>query len=61
MKALVVDENFLDVKSHSLMLVNVQKGTSYSHFLLNPNFSVIFTTKCLLSKPQTTRGENNFL
>jgi len=48
---LKVDEKFLDVESHSLMLVNWQNGTSPSHFLRNPTFSVILTTKRLLSKP----------
>ena len=54
---LVVDEKFLDVESHSLMLVNWQ-NTSPSHFLLNPTFGVISTTERLFSKPQTTDGGN---
>jgi len=42
------------------MLVNWQKGTSPSHFLRNPTFCVIPTAEWLLSKPQTTDGENDF-
>jgi len=40
--ALVVDEKFLDVESHSLMLANWQ-NTSPSHFLLIPTFGIIST------------------
>jgi len=50
--ALDVDEKFLDVESHSLMLVNRQKGTSLSHFLRNPTFGVTYTTEKLFSQPQ---------
>jgi len=56
-----VDEKFLTVESHQLMLVNWWKGISPSHFLRNPTFGVISTTKILLSKPQTTDRENDFL
>jgi len=42
--ALVVDEKFLDMESHSVMLVNWQ-NTSPSHFLRNPTFGVISTTE----------------
>jgi len=59
--ALEVDENFLDVQSHSLMLVKWQKGTSPSYFLSNPTSGVISTTERLFSKIQGTDGENNFL
>jgi len=38
------DEKFLDVESHSLMLVNWQKGTSPSHFPCNSTVGVISTT-----------------
>jgi len=58
--AVVVDEKFLDMKSHSLMLVNRQNN-SPSHFLRNPTFGVISTTERLFSKPQTTGGGNDFL
>jgi len=40
-----VDEKFLNVESHSLMLVKWKKGTSPSHFLRNPTFGVISTTE----------------
>jgi len=50
----------LDVESHSLMSVNRQTGTSPSHFLRNPTFSVISTTEKLLSMPQTKGGEKDF-
>jgi len=53
------DEKFLEVESHSLMLVNRQ-NTSPSHFLRNPTFGVISTTERLFSKPQTTGGGNDF-
>jgi len=59
--ALEVDEKFLHVKLHSLLLVNRQKGNSPSHFLPNPNFGVIFTKERRHSKRQTTGGENDFL
>jgi len=59
--ALEVDEKFLGVETHSLMLVNWQKGISPCHFLPNPTFGTISTTERLLSKPQTAGGENNFL
>jgi len=59
--ALEVDKKFLDVESHSLILVNCQKGTSPSLFLRNQTSGVISTTERLLIKPQTTGGENNFL
>jgi len=55
-----LDKKFLDVESHSLVLVNWQ-NTSPSHFLRNPTIGVISTTERLFSKPQTTGGENNFL
>ena len=58
--ALVVDEKFLDVQSHSLMLVNCQ-NTSPSHFLRNPNFGVISTTERIFSTRQSTGGGNDFL
>jgi len=54
--ALIVDEKFLDVKSHSPMLA----GTSPSHFLCNPTFDVISTTERLFSKPQTGGGNDFF-
>jgi len=59
--ALVVDEKFLDLESHLLMLVNWQ-NTSPSHFLRlrNPTFGVISTTERLFSEPQTTGGGNDF-
>jgi len=57
--ALEVDEKLLDVESHSLMLVNWQKGTSPGHFLRNPTFGVISTKERLLSKPQTTGGKKD--
>jgi len=53
--ALVFDETFLDVESHSLMLVNWQ-NTSPSHFLRNPTFGVVSRTERLFNKPQTTDG-----
>jgi len=59
--ALEVDEKSLNVESHSLMSVNRQKGTSPSHFLRNPTLGVIFTTERLLSMPQITGGEKDFL
>jgi len=59
--AFEVDEKSLDVELHSLKLVNWQKGTSPSHFLRNSTFCVISTSERLLSKPQTTGGENDFL
>jgi len=59
--ALEVDEKFLYVKLHSLMLVNQQKGISPSHFLPHPTVGAISTTERLLSKHQTTGGENDFL
>ena len=43
--ALEVDGKSLDVESHSLMSVNMQKGTSPSYFLRNPTFSIISTTE----------------
>jgi len=58
--ALVVDEKFLDVGTHSLMLVNCQ-NTSLSHFIRNPTFGVMCTTERVCSKPQTTGGGNKFL
>jgi len=58
--ALEIDEKFLDVESHSLMLVYWQKGISPSQFLRNPTYGVICTTERLVSKPQTTGAENNF-
>jgi len=58
--ALVVDEKFLDMESHSLMLVNWQH-ISPSHFLPNPTFGVISTRERLFSKPQTTGGGNDVL
>ena len=58
--ALEVDETFLDVESDWLMLVIWQKGASPSPFLRNPTFGLISRTEWLLSKPQTTDGENNF-
>ena len=54
--AVVVDEQFVDVESHSLMLVN-WLNTSPSHFLCNPTFGVISTTERLFSKPQTGGGK----
>jgi len=59
--ALEVDEKSLDVESHSLMSVNRQNGTSPSHFLRNATFGVISTTERLLTMPQITGGENDFL
>jgi len=59
--ALEVDEKSLDVESHSLMSVNRQKGTSPNHFLRNPTFGVISTTERLLSMPEITSGEKDFL
>jgi len=56
----VVNEKFLDVELHSLMLVNWQ-NTSPSHFLRNPTFVVISTTERLFGKPQITGGGNDFL
>jgi len=56
---LVVDEKFLDVQSHSLMVVN-WLNTSPSHFLCNPTFGVISTTERLFSKPQTGGGNDFF-
>jgi len=58
---LKVDENFLGVESHSLMLFNWQKDTSPSHFLSDPTFGVFYRTKRLLNKPETTGGEYDFL
>jgi len=60
--ALVVDEKFLDVESHWLMLINWQ-NTSPSHVLRlrNPTFIVISTTERLFSKHLTTGGGNDFL
>jgi len=58
--ALEVDEKFLDVESHSLMLVNWQ-NTSPSHFIRNPTFGVISATERLFSKPQTIGGGKKFL
>jgi len=58
--AFVVDEKFLDVESHSLVLVIWQKSTS-SLFLRNPTFGVIYTTERLFSKLQTTGGGTDFL
>jgi len=52
--ALEVDEKSLDVEMHSLMLVNYA-------FLRIPTFGVIPTTERLLSMPQITRGEKDFL
>jgi len=40
---LEVDEKFLDVESHSLMLVNWQKGTSPSYLLRNPTYNLRLT------------------
>jgi len=57
--ALEVDEKSLDVKSHSLMSVNRQKGTSPSHFLRNPTFGIISTTE-RFPMPQITGGEKDF-
>jgi len=57
---LVIGKKFLDVESHSLVLVNWQ-NTSPSHFLRNPTFGVISTKERLFSKPQTTGGGNDFL
>jgi len=57
---LVVDEKFLDMESHSLILVNWQ-NTSASHFLRNPTFGVISTKERHFSKPQTTGGGNDVL
>jgi len=57
--ALVVDEKFVDVESHSLMLVSWQ-NTLPTRFLHNPTFGVISTTERLFSKPQTTGGGNDF-
>jgi len=59
--ALEVDEKSLDVESHLLMSVNRHKGNSQSHFLRNPTFGVISTTERLLSMPQITGGEKDFL
>jgi len=53
--AFEVDEKFLDVKSHSLMLVNWHTVTFY------PTFSLISTTERLFNKPQTTVDENKLL
>jgi len=55
--ALEVDEKFLGVESHSLVLVYRKKNTSPSHFLRNPAFAVISTTETLLSKAQISNGE----
>jgi len=57
---LEVDEKFLVVESHSLMLVNWQ-NTSPGQFLRNPTFGVISTTVKRFGKSQTTGGENVFL
>jgi len=43
------------------MSVNRQKGTSPNHFLRNPTFGVISTTERLLSMPEITSGEKDFL
>jgi len=59
--ALEVNEKSLDVESHALMSVNRQKSTSPSHVLRNPTFGVISTTERLLSMPQITSGEKEFL
>jgi len=58
--ALVVDEKFLHVESHSLMLANWQ-NTSPGHFLVIPTFDIISTTERLFSKSQPTGGENDCL
>jgi len=55
-----VDKKFLDVESHSLVLVNWQNA-SLSHFVRNPSIGVISTTERLFSKSQTTSGKNDFL
>jgi len=57
--AVVVDEKFVDVESHSLMLVN-WLNTSPSHFLCNPTFGVISTTERLFIKSQTGGGNDFF-
>jgi len=59
--ALEADEKSVDVESHSLMSVNRQKGTSPSHFLRNPTFSVISTTERFLNMSQITGGKKDFL
>jgi len=59
--ALEIDERFLDVELHSLMLINWQYALHNSHFLPNPTFGVISTTERLLSNPRTTGEENDFL
>jgi len=53
------DEKFLEVESHSLMLVNWY-NTSPSHFLRNLTFGVIPTTERLFSKPQTSWWRKRF-
>ena len=59
--ALDIDEKLLVVESHSLMLVNLQKGNSPSNFLRNPTYGVISTSDRLLRKPQNYRWRKNFL
>jgi len=44
-----VDEKFLGVESHLLMLVNWEKGSFPSHFLRNPTSSVISKQKGFLA------------
>jgi len=57
--ALVVDEKFLNVESHSLMLV-VRQNTSPSYFLRNPTFGIISTTERLFANLNLQVVETNF-
>jgi len=58
--ALDIDEKLLVVESHSLMLVNLQKGNSPSNFLRNPTYGGISTSDRLLRKPQNYRWRKKF-
>ena len=59
--ALEIDDKSVDVKFAFAYVSDGKKGTLPSHFLANPTFDFISTTKSRLSNPQTAGGQNEFL